>query len=199
MPTSGDLAKQQALRLLKVGIGAFVWDFWTWFFNGNCATYIQALPDWTNTWNAMPDLGFRRATSAPTLCLPNAPLSASFDEDLTSIAASRPAVIDDKCLATARARNTAESWAAHICAPYVQTKVYTVGCRAYAAGWWMDFELIYIGAGFITPLAVNVSMMIGAILSWGIAWPLLENREGEWYPAGLASHSFRGLFACAFT
>ena len=70
-------------------------------------------------------------------------------------------------------------------------------CRAYAAGWWMDFELIYIGAGFITPLAVNVSMMIGAILSWGIAWPLLENREGEWYPAGLASHSFRGLFACA--
>ena len=69
--------------------------------------------------------------------------------------------------------------------------------RAYAAGWWMDFELIYIGAGFITPLAVNISMMIGAILSWGIAWPLLENREGEWYPAGLASHSFRGLFACA--
>ncbi len=62
----------------------------------------------------------------------------------------------------------------------------------------MDFELIYIGAGFITPLAVNVSMMIGAILSWGIAWPLLENRAGDWYPLGLASHSFRGLFACAF-
>ena len=55
----GDLAKQQALRLLKVGIGAFVWDFWTWFFNGNCEPYIQALPNWTNTWNAMPDLGFR--------------------------------------------------------------------------------------------------------------------------------------------
>ena len=62
----------------------------------------------------------------------------------------------------------------------------------------MDFELIYIGAGFITPLAVNISMMIGAILSWGIAWPLLENREGDWYPAGLASHSFEGLFACAY-
>ena len=64
---AGDLAKQQALRLLKVGIGAFVWDFWTWFFNGNCATYIQALPDWTNTWNAMPDLGFRRAANARSL------------------------------------------------------------------------------------------------------------------------------------
>ena len=56
---AGDLAKQQALRLLYVGIGAVVWDFWTWFFNGNCAPYIQAMPEWTNTWNAMPDLGFR--------------------------------------------------------------------------------------------------------------------------------------------
>ena len=68
--------------------------------------------------------------------------------------------------------------------------------RAYNAGWYFDFTIAYIGAGFITPLAVNVSMMIGAVLSWGIAWPLLTNREGEWYPAGLPSHSFEGLFAC---
>ena len=40
--------------------------------------------------------------------------------------------------------------------------------------------------------------MLGAILSWGIAWPLLENREGSWYPAGLPSHSFEGLFACEY-
>jgi len=39
--------------------------------------------------------------------------------------------------------------------------------------------------------------MIGAVLSWGLAWPLLKNRAGDWYPTGLASHSFRGLFACA--
>ena len=39
-------------------------------------------------------------------------------------------------------------------------------------------------------------MMIGAVLSWGLAWPLLMNRAGDWYPEGLASHSFRGLFAC---
>ena len=69
-------------------------------------------------------------------------------------------------------------------------------CRAYNAGWYFDFTIAYIGAGFITPLAVNVSMMIGAVLSWGLAWPLLENRAGEWYPTGLAYHSFRGLFAC---
>jgi hypothetical protein len=68
--------------------------------------------------------------------------------------------------------------------------------RAYNAGWYFDFTIAYIGAGFITPLAVNVSMMIGACLSWGLAWPLLMNRAGEWYPTGLAYHSFRGLFAC---
>jgi hypothetical protein len=71
-----------------------------------------------------------------------------------------------------------------------------LGYRAYNAGWYFDFTIAYIGAGFITPLAVNVSMMIGAVLSWGIAWPLLTNREGSWYPAGLPSHSFEGLFAC---
>lgn len=56
-------------------------------------------------------------------------------------------------------------------------------------GRYMDFTLAYIGAGFITPLAVNVSIMIGAVLSWGIAWPLIANREGDWYEAGLTSHS----------
>ncbi len=56
-------------------------------------------------------------------------------------------------------------------------------------GRYMDYTLAYIGAGFITPLAVNVSIMIGAVLSWGIAWPLIANREGDWYEAGLTSHS----------
>ncbi len=70
--------------------------------------------------------------------------------------------------------------------------------RAYNAGWYFDFTIAYIGAGFITPLAVNVSMMIGAVLSWGIAWPLIANRAGDWYPAEfLEGHSFRGAFACA--
>ena len=51
----------QALQLLKLGIGGFLFDFWTWFFDGNCATYIQALPNFTSTINGMPNLGYRRA------------------------------------------------------------------------------------------------------------------------------------------
>ena len=45
-------------------------------------------------------------------------------------------------------------------------------------------------------MQVNISMMIGAVLSWGMAWPLIHNRAGSWYPAGLPSHSFRGAFGC---
>ncbi len=42
---------------------------------------------------------------------------------------------------------------------------------------------------------VNYSMMVGAILSWGFAWPLVRNRAGDWYPilpATTASYSFQG-------
>ena len=44
---------------------------------------------------------------------------------------------------------------------------------------------------------VNYSMMVGAIISWGIAWPLLRNRAGDWYPANLANpaNNFQGEFA----
>jgi uncharacterized oligopeptide transporter (OPT) family protein len=59
--TNGDLAKQQAMRLLKLGIAGFLFDFWTWFFDGNCATYLQALPNFTYSINAMPNLGYRHA------------------------------------------------------------------------------------------------------------------------------------------
>jgi hypothetical protein len=35
--------------------------------------------------------------------------------------------------------------------------------------------------GMICPHIVNWSMLLGAILSWGIMWPLMEKREGDWY------------------
>ena len=37
-------------------------------------------------------------------------------------------------------------------------------------------------------------MMVGAILSWGIMWPLIGKRAGDWYPPGLSSTDFTGLF-----
>jgi hypothetical protein len=46
----------------------------------------------------------------------------------------------------------------------------------------------------ICPHIVNWSMLVGAILSWGVMWPLMERKAGDWYPAGLDSHDFQGLF-----
>jgi len=57
-----------------------------------------------------------------------------------------------------------------------------------------DFSATYVGAGIICPHIVNISVLLGAIVSWGLMWPLIANHEGEWYPAGLSSSDFRGLY-----
>lgn len=49
-------------------------------------------------------------------------------------------------------------------------------------------------AGMICPHIVNVSMLLGAILTWGWLWPYIDGRAGEWYPEGLKEHDFKGLF-----
>ena len=37
----------------------------------------------------------------------------------------------------------------------------------------------FLGAGMICPHWVNYSMMVGAIVSWGIMWPLLRGQAGS--------------------
>jgi hypothetical protein len=46
----------------------------------------------------------------------------------------------------------------------------------------------------IIPYVVSYSLMVGAIISNGIMWPLISMHEGAWYPAGLTGQDFRGLF-----
>ena len=46
----------------------------------------------------------------------------------------------------------------------------------------------------ICPHIVNVSMMLGSILTWGFLWPYIDAKAGYWYPVGLKEHDFRGLF-----
>ena len=38
-----------------------------------------------------------------------------------------------------------------------------LGYRAYNAGWYFDFTIAYIGAGFITPLAVRLLTAVPAL------------------------------------
>ncbi|EXB22895.1 putative metal-nicotianamine transporter YSL8 [Morus notabilis] len=45
----------------------------------------------------------------------------------------------------------------------------------------------------ICPHIVNISVLLGGILSWGIMWPLIDTKKGDWYPSDLAPNSMNGL------
>nr|ADN33766.1 YSL transporter [Cucumis melo subsp. melo] len=62
-----------------------------------------------------------------------------------------------------------------------------------AAKFYFDFSLTYIGAGMICSHLVNFSLLLGAVLSWGIMWPLMKELKGEWYPGSLPESSMKSL------
>lgn len=69
----------------------------------------------------------------------------------------------------------------------------TFGLEAYKHMFYFDFSATYIGVGMICPHIINVSLLIGGMLSWGIMWPLIETKKGDWYPADLKAHNLHGL------
>ncbi|WJX19712.1 hypothetical protein P8452_09360 [Trifolium repens] len=66
-------------------------------------------------------------------------------------------------------------------------------------GWMISFLFVvsflatYIGVGMICPYIINISLLIGGILSWGVMWPLIEDKKGDWYPSDLKQSSLHGL------
>ncbi|KAI5678307.1 hypothetical protein M9H77_09257 [Catharanthus roseus] len=69
----------------------------------------------------------------------------------------------------------------------------TFGLKAFSQRFYFDFSSTYVGVGMICPYMVNVSLLLGAILSWGIMWPLIENQKGNWYSADLPGNSLHGI------
>ncbi|XP_057469077.1 probable metal-nicotianamine transporter YSL7 [Actinidia eriantha] len=67
------------------------------------------------------------------------------------------------------------------------------GLKAYENKFYFDFSATYVGVGMICPYLINVSLLVGAILSWGIMWPLIHEKRGHWYSAELKSTSLHGL------
>ena len=61
----------------------------------------------------------------------------------------------------------------------------TFGKAAAAWTWHFDFQQQYIGAGMLVPHVVAWSMMLGAVLSWGLMWPLLAVRQLEFHSIAL--------------
>ncbi|XP_059643702.1 probable metal-nicotianamine transporter YSL7 [Cornus florida] len=69
----------------------------------------------------------------------------------------------------------------------------TFGLKAYKNKFFFDFSATYVGVGMICPYLVNISLLLGGILSWGIMWPLIQDRKGQWYPADTKPSSLHGL------
>ncbi|KAH6809803.1 YELLOW STRIPE like 7 [Perilla frutescens var. frutescens] len=69
----------------------------------------------------------------------------------------------------------------------------TFGLQAYNRRFYFDFSATYVGVGMICPYMVNVSLLIGAIISWGIMWPVIESKKGDWYSADIPASSLHGI------
>ncbi|CAH9100047.1 unnamed protein product [Cuscuta europaea] len=69
----------------------------------------------------------------------------------------------------------------------------TFGLKAYAKRFYFDFSSTYVGVGMLCPYMVNVSLLIGAVISWGILWPWIETKKGVWYAADLPASSLHGI------
>ncbi|XP_065880720.1 probable metal-nicotianamine transporter YSL8 [Euphorbia lathyris] len=69
----------------------------------------------------------------------------------------------------------------------------TFGLKAYENKFYFDFSATYVGVGMICPYIVNISLLLGGVLSWGLMWPLIDTRKGDWFSADLKSSDIHGL------
>ncbi|XAR71599.1 hypothetical protein NMG60_11017952 [Bertholletia excelsa] len=69
----------------------------------------------------------------------------------------------------------------------------TFGLKAWKQSFYFDFSMTYIGAGMICSHLVNLSLLLGAVLSWGIMWPLISDKKGDWFPETLQESSMKSL------
>eukprot|EP01018_Ginkgo_biloba_P020132 Gb_27981 [translate_table: standard] len=67
------------------------------------------------------------------------------------------------------------------------------GLKAWKQSFYFDFSATYVGAGMICPHIVNMSLLVGAIISWGVMWPLISNQKGNWYSEKLPESSMKSL------
>lgn len=66
--------------------------------------------------------------------------------------------------------------------------MFDIFCRFY-----FDFSMTYVGAGMICSHLVNLSLLFGAVVSWGILWPLIRVLKGNWFPESLPESSMKSL------
>ncbi|KAK9274934.1 hypothetical protein L1049_022190 [Liquidambar formosana] len=69
----------------------------------------------------------------------------------------------------------------------------TFGLRAWKQTFFFDFSMTYVGTGMICSHIVNLSLLLGAVLSWGLMWPLISQLKGNWFAANIPESSMKSL------
>ncbi|KAK4436197.1 Metal-nicotianamine transporter YSL3 [Sesamum alatum] len=69
----------------------------------------------------------------------------------------------------------------------------TFGLRAWKQTFYFDFSMTYVGAGMICSHLVNLSLLAGAVLSWGVMWPLISEKKGDWFAKDIKESSMKSL------
>ncbi|XP_073118726.1 metal-nicotianamine transporter YSL3 [Henckelia pumila] len=69
----------------------------------------------------------------------------------------------------------------------------TFGLKSWKQTFYFDFSMTYVGAGMICSHLVNYSLLLGAVLSWGVMWPLISEKKGEWFPKNIKESSMKSL------
>lgn len=54
--------------------------------------------------------------------------------------------------------------------------------------------MTYVGAGMICSHLVNLSLLLGAVLSYGIMWPLINQLKGRWFSESLQESDMKSLY-----
>ncbi|XP_021767907.1 metal-nicotianamine transporter YSL1-like [Chenopodium quinoa] len=69
----------------------------------------------------------------------------------------------------------------------------TFGLKAWKQTFYFDFSMTYVGTGMICSHLVSLSLLFGAILSWGLMWPLINKQKGDWFPESVSEESMQSL------
>ncbi|PRQ16679.1 putative oligopeptide transporter, OPT superfamily [Rosa chinensis] len=70
----------------------------------------------------------------------------------------------------------------------------TFGLKAWKNTFYFDFSMTFVGAGMICSHLVNLSLLLGAVLSFGVMWPLIGQLKGNWFPESLEEHDMKSLY-----
>uniref|UniRef100_A0ACD5UVN0 Uncharacterized protein n=1 Tax=Avena sativa TaxID=4498 RepID=A0ACD5UVN0_AVESA len=69
----------------------------------------------------------------------------------------------------------------------------TFGIMAYRLGFSFNFSMTNVGVGMFCPYKITVSMLAGSLISWGLVWPYIETKAGDWYPKSLDDDNISGI------